>query len=126
MYMSGTRWEPVVGYARAVKAGPFIAVSGTTSTDTDGSILFPGDPYRQALRILHNIEQALQYFGADRNHVLRTRMFVTNIDNWEQPGRAHQEFFRDIRPATSMVEVQRLIHPDLVIEIEADAVLPVT
>ena len=122
-FATGTKWEPIVGYSRAVKVGNMIFVTGTTATNEQGEVVGAGDAYAQAKQTLSNIERVLARAGATMKDVVRTRIFVTDISRWEDVGRAHAEYFRDIRPATSMIEISRLISPEMLVEIEADAII---
>jgi enamine deaminase RidA (YjgF/YER057c/UK114 family) len=120
---SGAVWEPIVGYSRAVRIGPFVAVAGTAATDSNGDVLAPGDAHGQAVAIFGKIEAALAQAGARLQDVVRTRMFVVDIGDWEEVGRAHAQFFRDIRPAATLIQVSRLVDPRMLVEIEADAII---
>jgi enamine deaminase RidA (YjgF/YER057c/UK114 family) len=119
---SGTPWEPKVGYARAVLVGETVHISGTTGTDPSGKVLAPGDVYAQTVQAIRNIENALKRLGLSLEHVVRTRIFLTQIDRWEDAARAHAEFFGEIHPATSLIGVARLVDPEMLVEIEAEAV----
>lgn len=122
-FSSGTHWESIVGYSRAIRCGDSIYVSGTTATDREGKIVGIGDPYAQTLQIIKNIELALHAVNSSLRDIVRTRVYVTDINNWEKVGQAHAEYFKQIRPASTMVEVSRLINSEILVEMEADAVV---
>jgi len=122
-YSSGTKWEPIVGYSRAIKVKNVVYVSGTTSTDGQGNLVGVGDARAQTIQTLNNIKTALESVGAKVEDVVRTRIYVTDIKRWEEIGRAHGEFFKHIRPATTMIEVKSLINPDMLVEVEAEAMI---
>jgi len=122
-YESGTPWEPVFGYSRALRVGPFVYISGTTATDADGNIVGTGDAYIQTAQILENIKSALERMGARIEDIVRTRIYVTNIDDWEKIAKAHSEVFKGVKPASALVEIKRLVSPAMLVEIEADAVV---
>jgi enamine deaminase RidA (YjgF/YER057c/UK114 family) len=121
-HSTGSKWEPIIGYSRAVKVGPFISVSGTTASGADGNLVGIGDSGAQTRQILENIKAALEAIGSSLEDVIRTRIYCTDISQWEEIGKAHGEFFGEIRPATTMVEVSKLISPDILVEIDADAI----
>ncbi len=122
-YSSGTKWEPIVGYSRAIRVGKIVHVSGTTATDSEGKLVGLRDPGKQTLQALNNIRGALESVGSKLEDVVRTRIYVTDISRWEEVGKAHGAVFKDIRPTTSMVEVKKLISPEILVEIEAEAIL---
>ena len=122
-YSSGTTWEPIVGYSRAIRVGKIVHVSGTTATDSEGKLVGIGDPGKQTVQALNNIRGALESVGSKLEDVVRTRIYVTDINRWEEVGKAHGAVFKDIRPTTSMIEVKKLISPEILVEIEAEAIL---
>jgi len=122
-YSSGTKWEPIVGYSRAIKVRDYVYVSGTTATDQRGNLIGVGDARAQTMQTLNNIKTALESVGAKLEDVVRTRIYVTDITRWEEIGRAHGEFFKQIRPATTMIEVKSLINPEMLVEVEAEAII---
>ncbi len=122
-YSSGSKWEPIVGYSRAIRVGKIVHISGTTGTDSEGKVVGAGDPGKQAVQALDNIRRALESVGSKLDDVVRTRIYVTDISRWEEVGKAHGAVFKDIRPTTSMLEVKKLISPEILVEIEAEAIL---